>query len=349
MDIEGPFFWLGTPMDHGLRPWRLFAWRQGVMVNAYEALMDPRLAGRLRRVGVHGLLGFGGPVMMDSGGFQFLKRSVLDVDPLVVLRLYLEGKPNFGVVLDLPLGLSFDGWERRRRQLATLRNTEVMFRHHESGNPVLVPVVHASSPQSAAWYLRKLLGIADFQVVGVGGLVPAIFNMKGGLETHRAISTLFYVRRALPDKILHVFGIGSTLSMHLMFYAGVDSVDSSAWRRKAAYGAIQLPGIGDRYITPRRRHKKYLDLSPEERRVLEGCGCPACREHGLERLRQSFTARAIHNAWVYQSEASLARKLVKSGEYEKYVEEVLGKNVRFAKLLGLAKRHRRLLDGKTPG
>lgn len=111
--------------------------------------------------------------------------------------------------------------------------------------------------------------------------------------------------------------------MHLMFYAGADSVDSSSWRSKAAFGAIQLAGVGDRYITSNKRHKKYLNLSRKEKRILDSCRCPACRQHSLGDLRKNFELRALHNAWVFQSEIEKVRRLIKKNRYEDYVEQVL--------------------------
>jgi 7-cyano-7-deazaguanine tRNA-ribosyltransferase len=45
------------------------------------------------------------------------------------------------------------------------------------------------------------------------------------------------------------------ITMNMMYYSGADSVDSSSWRTKAAFGAIQLSGIGDRYYTGNQTQK----------------------------------------------------------------------------------------------
>jgi queuine/archaeosine tRNA-ribosyltransferase len=113
--------------------------------------------------------------------------------------------------------------------------------------------------------------------------------------------------------------------MHLMFYTGADSVDSSGWRTKAAYGAIQLPGTPDRYISKRKKHKDYPKLTKEEKRMLDDCRCPACKRYSVDSLMRSFQLRALHNAWVFQREVELARKLIAENTYEKYVEKILQK------------------------
>ena len=47
---------------------------------------------------------------------------------------------------------------------------------------------------------------------------------------------------------LHVFGIGGTATLHLAMLLGMDSVDSSGWRNRAARGVVQLVGSGDRVV-----------------------------------------------------------------------------------------------------
>jgi len=210
--------------------------------------------------------------------------------------------------------------------------TKRMLELKQSSNPELIPVIHGYDSKSINWYVRKLIEMGDFNIYGIGSLVPSVFNTKGVGGIYNVVKIVSLVKKLLPTKIVHVFGVGSTLTMHLMFYAGADSIDSSSWRSKAAFGAIQLPGVGDRYITPRKRHKKYRQLNKEELKLLDECQCPACREGGIEGLKMSFTLRALHNAWVYQKEIENIRKLVKSNTYDEYVKQVIGKTP-FSKVL----------------
>lgn len=116
------------------------------------------------------------------------------------------------------------------------------------------------------------------------------------------------------------------MTMHLMFHVGADSVDSSGWRTKAAFGAIQLPGVGDRYITTNEKHKPYRDLSRSEKEILDNCVCPVCRKHNLSDLRKSFQLRALHNAWVFQKEIEIAREMTNKGKLSKLHKENLGEH-----------------------
>jgi tRNA-guanine family transglycosylase len=321
--IETPFLWFTQLINGEPKPWNYFK-IDGVMVNAYEILRKNR-ANIIMKEGIHSYLNFKGLVMMDSGGFLFMKKSALEIHPKSILKLYERSKPDFGVILDYPLQPNLSANERRKRQRKTLKNTKYMVTFQKGKNPVLIPVIHGHSLQTISWFINRLNEIEDFKIYGIGSLVPSVFNTKGAGGIYNVVKIVSFVKKKLKDKKLHVFGVGSTLTMHLMFYAGADSVDSSGWRTKAAYGAIQLPGTADRYITKRKKHKDYPKLTKEEKRMLDECGCPACKKYSVDGLMRSFQLRALHNAWVFQREVELARKLIEENTYEKYVEEILQK------------------------
>jgi tRNA-guanine family transglycosylase len=339
MKIKTPFLWFTQIVKGVPRPWRHFK-IDGIMVNAYEILQNQTVNEEIRRKKIHEFLNFDGLIMMDSGGFFFMKKRILDVKPETILQLYIESKPNYGVILDYPIGLGTSETEIRKRQLKTLKNTRMMVELHNASNPELIPVIHGHDVKSVKWYLSKLNQISEFKTYAVGSLVPAIHNQKNSMLTiYDAVEIISYLRKNLPDKKIHVFGLGSTLTMHLMFYAGADSIDSSSWRTKAAFGAIQLQGIGDRYITGKKRHKKYPCLAKYEEKLIETCKCPACRKHSLKELRKSFSLRALHNAWVYQKEVERARKLIRNDEYEEYVSNIL-RRTRFFRVLKFIKKNK---------
>jgi len=339
MEIEKPFLWFTQPLKGHPRPWYFFE-IDGLMLNAYEILQNESASKQVREKGVHRYMKFNSLIAMDSGGFLFMKRGMIDIEPETILTFYEESKPNFGVVLDYPLSPNLSCEAMEKRLFKTLENTKRMVEARQTSNPELIPVIHGYDINLIRRYIRKLEEIGEFDVYGIGSLVPSVFNTRGAGGIYNVVKIVSSVKELLPNKRIHVFGVGSTLTMHLMFYAGADSIDSSSWRSKAAFGAIQLPGLGDRYITPRKRHKTYTELKREESKGLEECRCPVCRKEGLEGLRSSFTLRALHNAWVYQKEVEKTRKLIKSGEYEEYVRNVIRKT-RFLKALEIVDKFKK--------
>jgi tRNA-guanine family transglycosylase len=337
-DIETPVMWFSQRAGGVPEPWRYFR-LDGVLLNAYDILQSPKFAERMRKYRIHSYLDFRGPVMMDSGGFMFMTRKHMRVRPETISELYEATEPDYGVVLDHPLTIDLTRGETRRRQLVTLRNTKIMNQKRKSSNPELIPVIHGHSLSSIEWFVRHLEEIGDFRIYGIGSLVPSVFNARGVGGINNVIRIVSHVKKLLPGKLIHVFGVGSTITMHLMFASGADSLDSSSWRSKAAFGIIQMSGIGDRYITGRAGKatgKKYLNLSRKEVGILEECRCPACRKLGLYGLRRSFSMRALHNCWVFQKEVEKARKLSHKNEYFSYMDEVVGKS-RFSNALQLAR------------
>ncbi len=322
MKDEDPLFWLTHSIGASPRPWEHFK-IENLMVNAQEILRSPAWTDRVTSDGIHQSLRYSGSIMMDSGGYLILRNRETRFGLEEVLNLYEASHPEYCVALDHPLRPGTRRNQERARQKVTLRNLSEMLRLRTTDNPSMVPVIHGHSIESVSWYISRLRTRGRFDLVGIGSLVPSLFKLKGAMGITQAISILAYVRRRLPEARLHTFGVGSTVTMHLMFLIGIDSIDSSAWRTKAAYGAIQLPGIGDRYITSNERSAIKRKLGRHERDMLDNCRCPACRKEGLKGLRRSFGLRALHNAWVFQQEVDLTRKLKRSNEYESYAKEIL--------------------------
>jgi 7-cyano-7-deazaguanine tRNA-ribosyltransferase len=273
--------------------------------------------------GIHNAIGFGRPIMMDSGGFSFLRRGSLGIRAAAIASVYNVVKPDYGMVLDRPLFPSANRRTERAWQDVTLRNTREMNNLVSRKATKLVPVVHGSTPPSIDRFLTELDQIGEFDVLAVGSIVPALFNVRAGPNLDKVLHALIHLRASRPRVHLHALGVGSMKSMHMMFLLGIDSVDSSSWRTKAAYGAIQIPGCGDRYVTDHKRHFKARAISAEERRVLDRCKCPICINGEVGELKRSFTGRALHNAWVLQKEAAHARTLKRQGKYIDFARGVL--------------------------
>lgn len=323
--IEYPMLWFSQEVGaHDSAPWKYFK-VDGVLMNAYDFMKHPRAFEKAKQQNIHEYLGYHGPVMMDSGGFMFMNKKKMNVTAKQIISFFEESKPNFGVVLDHPLTPSLSDKESKKRKLATLKNTRIMMTNRVSKNPVLIPVIHGYHSKEIQWYLEKLKKIDKFPIYGIGSLVPALFNVRGVGGILNVVKVILEIRKQLPKVKLHVFGTGGALTMHLMYYSGANSLDSSAWRTKAAFGAIQMPGVGDRWVTKAIRKKPYPELNKEEMKKLENCNCPMCKKYGFIGLQTKFSARAIHNAWVHQQEVRKARKLIKENRYDEYVSKMMKK------------------------
>lgn len=330
--LTTPTLWLGSLINTHPFPWKYFK-VDNIMVNSYEILTNGIQKQKLNRnQKIHDILDMKGLVMMDSGGFQLQKANNLEISPVKILEIYKEMKPDLAVVLDHPLTTSFSEIkENHERWRKTLKNTEFMLNNCKKIH--LVPVVHGYTVEDIRKACKEIKEIANPNIIGIGSLVPVIkpwrsssISRLNGVDSKSfMINAIRIVREEFPDAMLHVFGVGSVSTMHCMFSLGVDSVDSIGWRMKAAYGAIQLPGIGDRFISPKKKRRK---LSKKEEEILKKCNCPICNGKTLKERKQAldnkfsstFYNRAIHNAWIFYQENILAKKMIKRGEYYNFIK-----------------------------
>jgi len=350
MDIEisTPILWLGHRVGGNPKPWQTFP-LPGVLMNAWDILSTGTTSQRARTTGLNRYLGLDAscPTLLDSGGYLYLKRDDVKADPCEILSLYEDLIPTIGAILDYPLDPFMTVEENERRWRQTLANTRLMF--ERNGHLTLMPIIHAHSiaqTKRACAELREIIG--EPTILGVGSLVPLMRTYHDGRvltkqkttrldpctkrhqsSRHLAIEIVKTVRAEFPDAFLHVFGVGGTTTMHLMFAIGVDSLDSIGWRLKAGYGAVQLPGLGDRFTGNKQRKKRTLLVEDEKaKEALLDCQCPICREFNtledrLLALHHSFNNRALHNAWVFVQEATVFRKHVEAGSVESFVRQRL--------------------------
>jgi 7-cyano-7-deazaguanine tRNA-ribosyltransferase len=346
-EIATPILWLGHRVGGKPRPWQVFR-LPGLLMNAWDILSTGQASQKVREDGINEYLGLDPscPTLLDSGGYLYLKRGNLKVDPCDVLKLYMDLAPTIGAVLDYPLDPFVEADANQKRWQQTLANTRLMF--SRNGHLTLMPIIHAHSVSQAERACADLRHIIEEpSVLGIGSLVPLMRTRHDGRvlakqstrsvsqseyhqsSRHLAVEIIRAVRAHFPDAFLHVFGVGGTTTMHLMFALGVDSIDSIGWRLKAGYGAVQLPGFGDRFTGDKPRRKRTMLKDDEKsKEVLLKCQCPVCQEHAtlekrLVALEKSFDNRALHNAWVFVREAASFRTKIETNSVESFVRERL--------------------------
>lgn len=350
--VQTPTIWLGHDLKQGVRVWDFLHHCPGLLLNAYHLLkVKPRVRERIAEFGVQKVLGFRGPLFIDSGGFLFRNDKYCRMSPKELLALYHEIQPDLAAVLDLPLNpLASDGVNRRRWR-KTLQNTEFM--HRNNGSVQLCPILHAYSSSTAERRCGELKeALPQPKVICVGSLVPLLQGRYIGDRFRKSRSTespmltrwrliaklILQVRKCYPDTVLHVFGVGSLSTMYLLYLLGIDSVDSVSWRIKAAFGEIQLPGLPNRCVsgicTGVHTRRK---LSREDYGLLIQCNCHSCESLSLSQrinnLRCSYAARAVHNASVLISEVVHARGALRQNRLEKFVTQRLQRSPLYARIL----------------
>jgi len=321
---------------------------EALLINSYDFL-KPRHRQLLDKDEISSFLKFKSPIMMDSGGFYFIEKKHVDINPLEILNLELKAKVDVGVVLDHPIHPKATNHYQRAR--STLKNTKIMFEElskNDHDHFILLPVIQGYDVKLLNYFINNLNRIVRrynggyFDYVGIGGLVPLSQRCD-----ERIINIISYTRRKLPDAYIHCFSLGSPLMMLIAFYCGADTVDTQGWIKSAAFRAINLPGIGsvklrlkDKEDNPKlfeRNYKKLAShieyLESNERFKLI---------YPLDDLidtpnERRIHNRAMHNLHVYVYETQKAREAIKGGYFEEFLEERFSRSKILGKLFEKAK------------
>jgi queuine/archaeosine tRNA-ribosyltransferase len=90
-------------------------------------------------------------------------------------------------------------------------------------------------------------------------------------------------------------------------------------------------------LTDREVHFGNTNWTEKHDKLLRGCECPACEGYSLSekkrRLKDSFKLRAIHNAFHYLEERNIARELIGTPKYFRWLDDRFKKGTLYDKFL----------------
>ena len=256
---------IGDYPHAGLRhpPWKMTG-TQAVLVNAFDLLANQRTRKftpeiRSKEGTLREYIHFDGPLMLDSGGFNFQKKDKISIASLDVLNIGIEFAVDVSVVLDHPFLPTSEPEEKQDRWANTVTNTKVMFEKFKGlDNDLpdhfqLMPVLHGHDPKTLKSSLDCIVEIWGEvpPIVGIGSLAPLALN--GNKRT--AIDIIWEVRQLLPNAHIHCFSLGSAMLMLFAFYCGANTVDSQSWIISAAFKNVQLPGFPWTRFSSREKEK----------------------------------------------------------------------------------------------
>jgi len=268
---------------------------RAVITSAYIVGRIPPLRARVERDGIHGLLGFDGPIMTDSGAFQQHAYGSIEVQPSEILEFQNRIGTDIATVLDVftEPDASLDS------ATTSLEMTLDRAREARRGRRGLlaVPVQGGShgSLRSRAAAEASALG----EVLAVGGVVPL-------MEQYRfpeLAGVLGAVRPTLsPGAAVHLFGTGHPMMFAFAALFGVDLFDSAAYLKFARRGDLLFP-----------------DGTTALKDVREStCHCFLCADRPLTevaKLRAEERERwvAIHNLLASVDEIGRVRQAIRDG------------------------------------
>jgi tRNA-guanine family transglycosylase len=234
------------------------------------------------------------PMLIDSGGFASLFEGATVVErrglglletthnekvevlhPKDVLE-FQEQHADIAFTLDFPVPPSMDPAEGKRRVELTIANAKWALQNRRRKDMLLYACVQGWDVDSFRACAKAYAGL-PFDGLAIGGMVPRVNDFKSVLDIVDS------VRSEVPDKPLHVFGLGKPELVDTLFKHGVQSVDSSSYVKLAADGKLWgQPTV------------KLGDASPAERLQLALCNLAMATQRVLplstSHLRFGFRA-----------------------------------------------------------
>jgi len=283
---------LGTPIaNRSISPWKYFE-VPAIMVNSAEIIKKKMLEKIKAKGGLHKYLEYNGEIYLDSGGFQILNNNMHIPLNRLVKVIETTGADYF-FSLDIPSSPSDSFRIREKKRKKTVENYVKLKKKYDSVIPIVQP-----PPENATIMCKTYTNDMGYdKTISIGGLVPLIMGRGANNSRTTVIKTIFGVRKMCSNPT-HVMGIGAPTLIPTLQILDVNFADSTSWRIKAAYGKIMLPSGGERHITRRRAKFGRIKLSEDEKERIDALKCPIIEEFGWEKMKSSFTVRALYNAWV---------------------------------------------------
>ena len=332
-----------------LAPWEVQQLgAQIILSNTFHLYLRPGLELLSEFGGVHRFMGWSGPILTDSGGFQvFSLGSLAQVDdkgvsfksPIdggghyltperVVDIQRLLGSDIMMALDDCPAGdIPLD--QRQERWEAAVHRTTIWagrclqrYRETKPGGehaPYLMMVVQGGTdPALRQRSVEQLLELGEEPIgYAVGGL--AVGEPKEAL-----FATLELMDRWLPaDKPRYLMGVGTPADLVRAVAAGMDMFDCVLPTRNARNGQLFTPN-GPLNI---RNARHRTDLDP----VDPNCACPLCNNFSRAHLAHLFRIGEMlalrlataHNLRFYHNTMEQLRGAIESAEFSAWSRKFL--------------------------
>lgn len=310
-----------------------------ILGNTYHLNLRPGADLIERFGGLHKFMGWSGPVLTDSGGFQVFSLSKLRkvTDDGVHFRSHLDGSaiflgPSEVMAIQRKLGsdiamvldecpphpvaekacrLSVERtlrWARECRRLG--RETGFMEAGHH-----LFGIVQGANFSDQRRACAEALVDMDFPGYAIGGV-------SVGETEEEMLNQVAMTTPLLPDdRPRYVMGVGTPPQMLMMIALGIDMFDCVMPTRAARHGTAFTP-CGKMNI----RNSRFKD---DQRPLVEGLDNYTCNNFSRAYLRHLVVAGemlgshllTLHNLHFYLDLMRQARERISRGEYDRWHRE----------------------------
>ncbi len=307
---------------------------QIVLGNTFHLWLRPGLDVIEAHGGLHGFMGWDGPILTDSGGFQVFSLGALRKiteegvrfqSPVNGDRLFLTPEESMRIqgVLNSDIAMIFDEctpYPATEREAAesmrlSLRWAARSKAAHEGNPNALFGIVQGGMFE----YLRNE-SLAELVKIGFDGYAIGGLSVGEPKEDMRRI--LEHTAPLLPaDKPRYLMGVGTPEDLVASVFEGIDMFDCVMPTRNARNGMLFTQN-GDIKI-------KNAQYRMDTRPLDEECDCYTCRNfsraylHHLHRLKEILGARlnTIHNLHYYQQLMQGMRSAIEEDRFADFVSD----------------------------
>jgi queuine tRNA-ribosyltransferase len=325
---------------------------QIVLGNTFHLWLRPGLEVIGAHGGLHRFMGWSGPILTDSGGFQVFSlgplRTIAEdgvrfASPVNGDRLFLTPEESMRIqtVLNSDIAMVFDEctpYEIDGRP-ATLDEAAVSMRlslrwaqrSHDEFRRAGESKGHRNAlfgiVQGGMYERLRDESLAGLVDIGFDGY--AIGGLSVGEPKEEMLRVLSHTTPRLPsERPRYLMGVGTPEDLLDGIAAGIDMFDCVMPTRNARNGWL-FTRHGDLKL----RNARYRDdLDP----VDPTCQCPTCRQfsrsylHHLQRVNEILGARlnTVHNLHFYLGLMREAREAIEAGRYEAFRRQFAGDRAR---------------------
>jgi queuine tRNA-ribosyltransferase len=307
-----------------------------VLANTYHLCLRPGVEVVAAHGGLHRFMGWEGPILTDSGGFQVFSLADTRVikDEGVEFSSIYDGSRHLFTpqsVMGLQEALGADivmcldecapgtagraeleaAVERTTRWAAACREA------HTRPDQQLLGIVQGGVDEELRRRSAAQLLALDCPAYAIGGLAV-------GERSEPMLRTVALLDSLLPeDRLRYFMGIGDPMGILNVIERGVDVFDCVLPTRLARTGTALLSS-GLRLNLRNARHAD--DLRPLD----EACGCLCCRTFSRAYLRHLVNQKEIlasqllseHNLWTLVQSCSKAREAICAGRFAQYTAAI---------------------------
>ena len=307
---------------------------QIVLANTYHLFLHPGIDVVHKMGGLHEFMGWNGPTLTDSGGFQGFSLQHLSkiTDDAILFKSHIDGRihefspeaairyqERLGADIIMPLDIcpSSDA-DRKAIEVAverTNRWASISREVHSRKDQLLFGIVQGGLFQDLRQDSVEHLLSLGFPGYAIGGL-------SVGESKEAMYRTTEFTTRLLPDDApRHLMGVGSPEDLTECVALGIDVFDCVLPTRIARNGALFTRDGRINIYTGR---FKSLDGPPEQ-----GCDCYTCLTFSAAYVHHLFKARellayrlaTIHNLRFLLRLMEEMRLAITEGRFQSFLDE----------------------------